>query len=443
MTPEQQKAIAIASARKRLQEQQKQSSSPVESGMILPISKNAQGDVSFDSDAGLLGVIKRAVTLPRDVMTGEIPLNNEAGRPTDEVIGRSLEAASVMSPVNPAVRAGGGVVPGTKPITRQTKPRVPTGEELLKAGSNAFDDMRATGAEYPSSAVKRVADELMVRLNSDGFDESTAPKTIRTLQKLANPPEDSVATITNLHSARKTFGKIPNTPDGGPDYAAARSAIGGLDDFISGAGQAAPVDNTSAGARKAAASLLTEGNANYAAGKRSDLASGIERASDLRAAAANSGQNTGNTIRQRITTALLQPRKVTGYNADEIAALEGVVQGSKGANATRYVGNLLGGGGGMGQMLTGAMAGIGGAAATNSPYGAAAAILPMAVGAGSKQISNFLTRKALRSADEMIRMRSPLYESMAANAPRVAVNPEQRAAIVRALLMQQAQMGQQ
>lgn len=422
---------------------EKQAASPVEQGMILPISKDAQGNVSFDSNAGLLGTLKRAVTLPRDVMTGVVPLNNEAGRPTDEVIGRSLEAATVMSPVNPAVRAGGGIVPGTKAVTKQTKPRVPTGEELLKAGSNAFDDMRATDAQYPASAVKRVADELMVRLNADGFDENTAPKTIRTLRKLASPPEDGFATITNIHSARKTFGKIPNSPDGGSDYAAARTVVRGLDDFVGGFDETGVVDNAASGARKEAARLLTEGNANFSAGKRSDLARGIERASDLRAAAANSGQNGGNAIRQRVASALLQPRKVTGYNADEIAALEGVVNGSKSANATRYIGNLLGGGGGLGQMLTTAVAGAGGVAATGgSPWGAAAAILPMATGATSKNISNMLTRKALRSADEMIRMRSPLFEQMVANAPRVAMNPEQRAAIVRALLMQQAQTGQ-
>jgi hypothetical protein len=395
-------------------------------GAILPISRGEDG-VRFDSDAGILGVLKSAVTLPRDVMQGKVdPMS-------DEAIGRSFEMATIGFPVNPAVRAGGGVLPAVKPKMTKAKVNIPSADDLLKAGGDDFARMRESGVDYSSDAVKTMAQALKRKLESDGFDPEVATKTHRILDKLANPPEGSVANIKGLHSARKTFRKIAQNFNDPTDQSAASQGISGLDDFIGSPGRGGVV----AGSADEAAKALKSGNANYAAGKRSDLLTGIERDSGLRAQAANSGQNSGNAIRQRVASALLQPKRVAGYSAAEKAALEGVVKGSNAANATRYVGNVLGGGGGMGQMLTMAIGGAGGAAVGGPGGASAGVILPMVAGAGSKQISNFLTKKALRSADEMVRMRSPLYERMLAEAPDVAISPAKRASLIRALMASQ------
>jgi hypothetical protein len=399
---------------------------PKQMGTILPISRDESG-VKFDSDAGILGMLKSALTLPRDVMQGKVdPMS-------DEAIGRSFEMATIGSPVNPAVRAGQGVLPAVKPKMVKSKPKVPTADDLLKAGGADFDRMRASGVDYASDAVKTMAEALKRKLESDGFDPEVATKTHKILNKLASPPEGSVASIKGLHSARKTFRKVAQNFNDPTDQSAASQVISGLDDFIGSPGRGGVV----AGSADEAAQALKSGNANYAAGKRSDLLTGIERDAGIRAQAANSGQNSGNAIRSRVASALLQPKRIAGYNAAEQAALEGIVKGSKAANATRYAGNLLGGGGGMGQMLTMAAGGATGAA-VGGPGGASAGVmLPLAVGAGSKQLSNFLTKKALRSADEMVRMRSPLYERMLAEAPNVPISAERRAALIRALLASQ------
>src|SRR5690348_12868814 len=47
-------------------------------GMILPFSSDPAGNVHFDSDAGVLGLIKgiyNAAKLPGDVATGNTPMN--------------------------------------------------------------------------------------------------------------------------------------------------------------------------------------------------------------------------------------------------------------------------------------------------------------------------------------------------------------------------------
>jgi len=407
-------------------DEQQAPASPKQMGTILPFSRDETG-VHFDSDAGILGSLKSAVTLPRDVMRGDVdPMS-------DEAIGRSAETAALFSPMNPASRATARVLPGVKPKTRPGVARVPSADELLAAGADDFAKMRATNVDYSSASVKSMAETLSQTLQQEGFHPKVAKRTHAILKELTNPPENSVVNIQGIHALRKTLRKVAGNFNEPADQKAAMEAISRLDDFIG----SPPSGGVVAGLADDAARALKSGNANYAAGKRSDLINGIERATGLRSSAANSGQNVGNTVRQKVASALLQPKKIAGYNAAEQAALEGIVNGSNAANTTRYIGNLLGGGGGLGQSV---VAGIGGATgmAAGGPAGAGAGVvLPMAVGAGSKQLSNFLTKNALKSADEMIRMRSPLAQRLATEAPNIPIPPDMQAAIVRALMASQ------
>lgn len=399
---------------------------------ILPFSRDAEGNVGFDSNAGILGSIKRAVMLPGEVMKGDVQVYGPDGNVSPEVIGRSLETAALMSPSTPGLRSGVGLIPGEKTQVRRSVPPVPSADDIFSAADDGYNAMRESGVDYASDAVRNVAQAMKARLEEQGFDAEIAGKTHKILDKLANPPEGSVANIKGLHSARKTFGKIAGNFNEPEDQGAAVQAIRGLDDFISNADEAAVVAGTPAEAGTA----LKTANANFAAGSRSDLLTGIERAADLRAAAANSGKNTGNAIRGRVASALLKPKEIAGYSPEEIAALEQIVQGTRTQNITRDLGNLLGGGGGLGQAVVGGIGAAGGFAAGGTGGAAAAgAMVPALVGAGSKAVSNALTRKALKAADEMVRARSPLYEAMKANAPLEVVRQARSEQLLRALMM--------
>lgn len=422
MTIEQQRALAMARARAKAAAEKGDQSY---TSTILPFSKDAEGNVSFDSNAGLLGAAKRAFMLPGDAMAGKVDPTSEEG------IGRALEFAGTFSPASPGVRTGTGIIPGEKQQLRKSVPAVPSADDLFAEAGRNFDAMRDSGVDYASSAVKNTAQAVRSRLEEQGFDAEVAGKTHRILEKLSNPPENSVASIKGLHSARKTFGKIAQNFNDPTDQAAATQAIRGLDEFIGTDDPAAVV----AGAAADAAGALKAGNANYAAASRSDALTGVERAADLRAAAANSGANTGNAIRQRIASALLKPKDASGYTPEELAALEKIVTGTPAQNATRYVGNLLGGGGGLGQMLTAAVGAATGGAAGGSAGAAVGAAAPLGIGAVSKGISNALTRRALRAVDESTRARSPLYEKMKAEAPLEVVRQRRTEALIRALLM--------
>lgn len=409
-------------------------------GSILPFSRDAEGNVSFDSNAGavgfakdILGSVKNAFMLPGDVYTGKEQVMDANGEVRPEMIGRSLEFAGTFSPSTPGLRTGTGIVPGETQQVRQSVPAVPSADDLFAEAGRNFDAMRESGVDYASSAVKNTAQAVRSKLEEQGFDAEVAGKTHRILEKLSNPPENSVANIKGLHSARKTFGKIAQNFNDPTDQAAATQAIRGIDEFIGSDNPASVV----AGTASDAASALKAGNANYAAGSRSDTLTGIDRAAGLRADAANSGANTGNAIRQRVTSALLKPKEIAGYSPEEIVALEKIVTGTPVQNATRYVGNLLGGGGGLGQMLTAAAGAGAGGAAGGSAGAAIGAAAPLGIGAISKAVSNALTKRALRAADEATRARSPLYEKMKAEAPLEVVRQARTEALIRALLMQQ------
>ncbi|POO56245.1 hypothetical protein [Agrobacterium rosae] len=62
------------------------------SGSLLPFSKDENGEVSFDSNAGLLGGFKRAFMTPGDAMAGKFDPMSEEG------IGRAFEFATTFSP---------------------------------------------------------------------------------------------------------------------------------------------------------------------------------------------------------------------------------------------------------------------------------------------------------------------------------------------------------
>ncbi len=405
------------------------------SGQIFPFSVDAQGNKQFDSNAGILGAVKRAFMLPGDVYTGKEQVMGPDGNVTPDMIGRSLEFATTFSPSTPGLRVGEKIIPGESKTGRRPDIEPPSAQALYDEASRNYKAMRDSGVDYASDAVKTMAEAVKFKLEENGFDAEVAGKTHRILDKLANPPENSVASVKGLHSARKTFGKISQNYNDPTDQSAASQALRGLDEFIGSDDPAAVVAGTAADA----ANSLKAGNANFAAGKRSDTITGIDRAADLRAAAANSGANTGNAIRQRVVSALLNKKTLSGFSPEEIASLETIAKGTVPQNLTRRVGNLLGGGGGMGQMLTAAVGGATGGAAAGPGGAAIGALAPTLLGQGSKELSNILTQRALEQADRLVRTRSPLYEAMQKAAPLEANRQLVSNALVRAMLMSRQQ----
>jgi len=385
---------------------------PVYSGKILPFSEDASGNVKLDMSAGVPGAIGRlaqaawsAVNAPADAYAGKLPLNDPA------TTNRALDFATLFSPISPALRAG-EMVPGE--IATTLGP--PSAEQLKAAASQGYNAARASGLDINADAVGQMAQGVQADLQREGFVPKVAPKTHSLLDDLSNPPAGAVATIPDLESARRAFGKVSGDPT---DEAAASRAVRGIDNFLGSldpqsvvAGTAAPED---------VAAILRDARGNYAAAMRSNALTGdLDRANtgvlgraEARAAATNSGHNLDNAIRQRVASILEKPAEVSGYSQAELDALRNVVQGGPVRNAARTIGNVFGGGGGLGHLVAGGLGAAAGHATGGGLEGAAiGAAVPAIIGHGAKAIENSLAQRSLGTADEAVRMNSPYYREM-------------------------------
>ena len=296
----------------------------------------------------------------------------------------------------------------------------PTADALHAAASASYEAAKDLGIHYSSPHVAAMAGDVQNGLNLDGSLAPVAPQTHAFLDQLqAIPQGNSTVPFVSLETARRVFGKISQNPGNSTDARAASIAEGAIDQFYSNPPPGAVVAGPGADATR----ILADARGNAAAGFRSDTLNGIEYAAGQRAAAADSGQNAGNAIRSRIASLLIKGGGTNGFTPGEVAALEGVNNGSASANFTRFPGNMLGGGGGASAThaaLTGGLAGYELGGGTGAALGATTPL----VGLAAKAVSNNLTKNALTAADEMVRSRSPLFDQLQAAAqPTQGISP--------------------
>lgn len=395
-------------------------------GSVLPFSRDSAGNVHFDPQAGLLGSAIRAFTLPHEVMTGQVDPESDQG------VQRALEMATVVSPMNPAVRAGEMAIPGAALNTVPSTVPAPSAEALRDAADQGYKSARELGVEYTAPSVANMATGVGQTLQDKGIIPEVAPKTFNVLNKLQTPPDNATAPLSSLDAARSAFGNIAKDNVGSRDALAAKTVQGAIDQFVENADPSTVV----AGPAATAANLYSDARGNYAAAKRSQALQALGDTAELRASVANSGQNIDNSIRQRAASLLLNPKATYGFSPDELSALKDVAAGTPSRNALRFVGNLLGGGGGLGSVISGGAGGLAGSAVGGPIVGAVTGAAIPALGITAKKTANALTSKALSGVDELVRQRSPLYQSMQANAPfSPGTIPVKNAALARGLMM--------
>lgn len=403
---------------------------------ILPLRKDEQGNDVFDSNAGLLGVLKRAFTAPHDIYKGQLSPFSVEGQD------RALEMAATITPGSAASRALTGRFV-------QKQPAVPTSAELKAATDAGYANMRASGVEFSAETMRAFVDQTKQKLWSESHSNSTDKKTFALLDELASGPEGSTVRIDFLDKFRRKLGELA----AGDESRAATAAIKGLDAWLDSVGPkdfmvrapsaegravstlrnpaAGPTTDPAAASR--AVQELTDARGNAATGFRSNVITGIEDTAKMRASAANSGQNLGNTIRQRLANLLTDEDAIRGFTSEEVAALRQIIDGTATTNTLRILGNLMGGGGGLGSVVSGGVAGAAaGTAGGNSLLGFLVGMGIPATGMAMRRAGNALTDRQLLAVDEAVRARSPLYRQRLANPgyrELPALTPEQQATL--------------
>lgn len=396
------------------------------SSLLFPVSRDAKGKTNFDSDAGILGMAKRTVMLPGQVLNREINPTSEEG------MRRTTEAAMLMTPLGAASRAKRGVLG-----TRAYKPQAAPTREALEAATQAgYKRLEQLDVHYSASAVEKMVTNLQNSLNKKGFiSEIKGVDDIHSLiGKLKGGPKGSSVRMKELETFRQRLGDIAGSPKKQVRKAATK-AIDALDDFIAStnpsnlASRSAARDpgtgivpqrfsfsSVDAAANRAlakeASGVVLKARGNAAAGFRSDAINELREIMRLRTDAAGSGMNLDNTTRSKLVSMLTSQggKGVRGFSDAEKDAIREIITGTPSKNALRRIGNLLGGGGGLGQTMVTALPAIavGSSGAGVGPTIAAA--IPGMVGALSKGATNRIARKGIGRLDDTIRKRSPLYK---------------------------------
>jgi hypothetical protein len=297
--------------------------------------------------------------------------------------------------------AAGLAIPLPKAVPRVAKAEAPTVAELKGAASAGYKSPEVRGVEIKSETLPQLSQKIRAELDSGlSIDETLAPKTFAILAKAEQAPAGSVVTVQNLESLRRKLGHAAGSGDK-TERLAAIKAQRDIDDFLAHL----PKGDVITGDAQAASAILKEARGNYSAAESALTLDRKTQRAELRAAAANSGQNVTNAMRQRMADILLSPSERRGFSSPELVMMERIVRGSKTENIIRGAGNFLGGGGGLGAMVTTAEG-----ARALGPIGALAA-LP---GAALKSLSNVMTARNIEKLNEMVRADSPLGRKVAA-----------------------------
>ncbi len=411
------------------------------SGTILPFSVDEQGNKSFDSNAGVLGALKRAVTLPEQVVSGEMPVLGPDARTNPELVRRSTEFNML---VNPELR-------GTQ-APYQQRPAVPSTTELKATGSADYNAARASGFEGDPAVLSELAARVQNDLTRQGFGAKVARTTHDILGETANPAAlepgaRRVVTIDDILALRDNLANVPGSPlIGYKDATAGGIARRAVDDFLGS------LDSSSVMAGAASpqelAGTIRNAQGNWGAAQRSNALTGeLDRAvtgvgerAENRAATTNSGANIGNKIRQGIESLLENPQKVSRFSDEELAGLQKLVEGGRIQNGLRTTGNVLGGGRGVAAsgLAMGGSALLGG-----GPEGLAAGAAIPVVGALAKMLENTMAKRGLSRADEAVRMNSPLYRELLGQQPYSLPPLDAESAVIRSLMPGLLGIGQQ
>jgi hypothetical protein len=386
---------------------------PIYRGAILPFSRDKDG-VSFDPlGSGPIGALRQAFTLPGRVASGEVKVDPS----NPNFVGETVNFAGSFGPsVNPMVRSGDRAIPGAAMAPKDPALAVtPSSAELLKRGGEQLDAFRDLPLKYDPRSFGNLAIQTEQDLLKHGVLRENSPQLYAFVDALKKNSAPTGATVhaepANLMAMRENlaglFGKQHEHQKG------VGVAFEKLNDFI----EKPPAGAVLAGSPSFLAAygpeLYARGRGNYAAGMRAGGLEDVKRTADFRAAAANSGANTDNSLRSRIASVVLDAKKMRGFNAAEEAALEAVPLGDTKRNVMRYAGNLLGGGGGLGSVASSSAAGSA-AAYLGLPPSLATGIgaATPALGAYLKRAAGKGTAEALDEAIDMTKRRSPLFMDM-------------------------------
>jgi hypothetical protein len=365
---------------------------------IVDLASPTGGDLLGSAGAALKGVGKLGlgglsyITSP---ISGAV--RSIVGTPGEEALGIPREISEPLASLAIPIPSR---IPMPRMARTAEKAEIPAArsiDELKSSYVAARKSPEVAAAKIKPEATARNAEITTAELEKDWLDPELAPKTHYILKKLQTPPEGSSTTMANVDSARRLLGRLAGKGD--EEAAAAQIAKGKLDEWVGGLSDA----DALSGSPTAAHGILQAGRADYSTAKLAEALDSKLTKAELQASGTYSGLNQQNAIKQKVTQ-FLNSDESRSLNTTERAAAEAVVNGTAPEKVVRFVANLLGGGGGMGTLASGA--------AGHALAGPGGLLAPLA-GFGLNRLGAAMTRKQADRLSEMIRSRPQLGKQIA------------------------------
>lgn len=347
------------------------------------------------------------------------------GKPVDY-----LQNAATGGAVGGVLGAGMGSVFGPRGGMRSSA-EMPTTPELRADKTARYTALENSPALYEPNALARSATLTEDVLRAQRHTPERSPISYQAIDEMRAPPTTAHLGIGapigpgDIEYIRKGLQQV-NPVTGGPDIAAAPTVKRALDNFVRNPPPGAVIPGTERAAAEASA-LAESARQAHGAYRRSQLWDSLTDNALTSAGSANSGLNVQNRLRQVVTGGLRQNDKGQSafskahYSPEEIARLTEFARVPRGDATLRYMDRLFGGGGGLGAMAAGGVAG--GAAdkyfRDDPTWGSIAGAGIPAAGLGLRLLGNRRATQQMQGLGNMVRERAPLYQERLATAPLV------------------------
>jgi len=283
----------------------------------------------------------------------------------------------------------GAVVRGvTNAVSNRTaRAAVPSNDELRRLADQAYDAADAAGVVVAPQGIQRLGATIQNDLAEFGYHPNLQPRVGVVLNEIGRLSEGNV-TFKGLDQVRRMAQAAASSQDRS-EVALGTRIIGHIDDLM----ENLPIDETVTGNAGQASAAYRQARDYWSRMRKSEMVDTAVTKAERRAASTGTGGNSDNAIRQNVRGLLDNPRTARGFNATEREAAERVVRGTTPQNAARLVGRLSPQGNGLMAAL-----GVGGAASIPQ-Y----AIPAMIAGAVGKQIADRATPRNVQALSEILR----------------------------------------
>lgn len=373
----------------------------VDRGSILPIGRNAAGDVV----PALPGMIEGPRQTTADIMAGK-PASQVTGKEALD-LGALLAGGSAASGLGKGIARAGAVKQTEKtateafgPVATPPMPPVPapvpvkTAEGLKAASQGFYKQAEDAGVVFKPAATQQFVRNTIAAVRDAGFDKDLHGRAGRAIQRLfdASGSPLSFNELEILRRVTNAAGKTTDRDEG---------RIVGIikdkfDDFIAGL---TPKD-VMKGDPRVISEVMPKARELWSRAARLDkIGVMVDRATTTAPKLTQSGIE--NALRQEFRALARNPRELRAFSAEEQAAIKKVARGTTGGNVARGVGGLAPNTP-FASTISGTIgASIGGL--IGGPVGAAVGVgTVFAAGAVAKNLARRMTEKNIKALETLI-----------------------------------------